>query len=687
MQYSAGTLVDGRYEIVSKIGVGGFGTVYEAKQAQLGRTVAIKFLHSLSLLESDALPRFEREAKAINLIKHKNIVAFYGYGVFEGTPYMVLELIKGESLQSLLSAGKPLGMRRSLDIVMQVIDGLECAHKNGIVHRDLKSTNILLTLDTNKREIVKIIDFGLAKLLPGNGQEGQKLTEAGLALGTCMYMSPEQCTGGIVDHRSDLYAIGCVLFQCLTGKVPFDVDSNVAAMYNHVNLPPPNLAEVDEVLSNQSELQGFLDTALAKEPDKRFQSAAEMKAALAHIQKELCLLPTQELPALIVPPGLRNKLKHTKPLHLVAAIAILLASSLTAIHLSKPSDNMNMVPQKTTTQHTSRDELDKLGSPSKLSAMQGLKAMNARQFSLAIRQFELAIKQNEQDKGLGWDTLTRTYGQLGECYTNFGNLAQAHATIRHALNERSKHIRPKEDEERWRNELRMGRLLTVQGQTNGAITFYRATLVSGKDKATTPDMNESGALLELAVLLNATNRPREAYELAAESLQGNPRQPFVQQLKITQGIAQRNLGHIAESEKILEEAMSASSTPASDEAVFYLAQSHYMNCDVEAAERALKKYENLSTTKNSLCAQLRIKAMRCALAVQKKHNAEINSKIRQISQDLETLTNPDEYTVRDVHQLIEILKANGYPEEAKSLATTFTQVIDRKFSTTARSAP
>lgn len=269
-----GELIDQRYEVVQVLGTGAFGTVYKARQPQFDRLVAVKVLHR-AIDNAEEVSRFEREAQAINTLKHRNIVAFYGFGVWNGAPYMVTELAHGENLFCVLSQTPQLERRRAIAIMQQVFSALSSAHQQGVIHRDLKPSNIILATTEDGSEIVKIIDFGLAKLLPGYGIPSQKLTETGFALGTVQYMSPEQCTGGIVDGRSDVYAAGCILYQCLTGRLPFEAAETVELMYQHLNAVARPLSEILPKDAMTEALQNFCDNCLSKEQDLRYASADE----------------------------------------------------------------------------------------------------------------------------------------------------------------------------------------------------------------------------------------------------------------------------------------------------------------------------------------------------------------------------------------------------------------------------
>jgi serine/threonine protein kinase len=280
-----GTTVDKKYEVQALLGAGGFGNVYQARQLQLERTVALKMMNETVPDDDTSRARFEREAIAVSGLKHRNIVLFYGYGTWNRAPYMVMELIRGESLDTLLRAGNPLPVELAISLVKQICEALACAHAHGVVHRDLKPSNIMLVKQDSGETIIKLIDFGLAKLLPGAALQSQKLTEVGIAVGSVLYMSPEQCRGKPADERSDIYAAGCILYQCLVGTPPFNADNSVAVMYQHLHQPASSLFETSSAeLSEYPALELLLGRAMAKNPDDRFQTVEEMLAELAAIK-------------------------------------------------------------------------------------------------------------------------------------------------------------------------------------------------------------------------------------------------------------------------------------------------------------------------------------------------------------------------------------------------------------------
>src|SRR5208282_2823318 len=262
----------GHYEILGPLGAGGMAEVYRARDTRLGREVALKFLPPEFAADPSRVQRFEREARAISLLNHPNILAVYDVGEHEGSPYLVTELLEGETLHRRLKHG-PLTQRKSVEYAQQVARGLAAAHERGVTHRDLKPENLFVTRDG----IVKILDFGLAKLSAGvnvdSALAGELATEMGATLGTVGYMSPEQVRGEPADHRSDIFSFGAVLYEMLSGQGAFDAPTGAERMVKILREDPPPLAlpqALDQVLRH----------CLEKSPDDRFHSARDLAFAL-----------------------------------------------------------------------------------------------------------------------------------------------------------------------------------------------------------------------------------------------------------------------------------------------------------------------------------------------------------------------------------------------------------------------
>jgi eukaryotic-like serine/threonine-protein kinase len=269
-----GNVLQGRYRILSKIASGAMGIVYQGERVQLGRPVAVKFLHPWIAAQKAFLSRFENEAKAMSRLAHPHCVSVIDFGI-EGAPYLVMDFVTGRTLRDVLLSG-PLALPRVFKIASQLLAGLAHAHAQGIVHRDLKPENLILSGEGGLEEHLRILDFGLAKL-----RDGPAMT-AGMAVGTPSYMSPEQSGGsGTVDARTDLYAVGVLLFEIFAGRKPFQSENVGELIFMHRESPPPLLRQVAPGSGYSEALESLLAKALSKLPEDRFQSAGEFAAALA----------------------------------------------------------------------------------------------------------------------------------------------------------------------------------------------------------------------------------------------------------------------------------------------------------------------------------------------------------------------------------------------------------------------
>jgi tRNA A-37 threonylcarbamoyl transferase component Bud32 len=269
----SGTVLDGRYRVIERIAEGAMGVVYRGERVKLGRAVAIKVLHESLPSELASRDRFELEAKAMARLEHPNCVAVIDFGLHDDKPFVVMELVRGTSLAELVAAGRFDAVRAGA-IMRQVLSGLAHAHELGIVHRDVKPANVMISEKTGLGEQVQLLDFGLARLTEG----ASKLT-AGIVIGTPNYMAPEQCRGEAIDARADLYACGVMLFEMLTGKKPFSADDPIAVVRKHLQDRPPTLASFAPDL-DLAELEPVVAKALAKVPGDRFATAAEMSRAI-----------------------------------------------------------------------------------------------------------------------------------------------------------------------------------------------------------------------------------------------------------------------------------------------------------------------------------------------------------------------------------------------------------------------
>jgi serine/threonine protein kinase len=275
-----GKKLGGRYEIEELLGQGGMSAVYKAMDPNLKRIVAVKMIHAHLSNDPGFVMRFEEEAAAVAKLRHPNIVQVYDFNHDDGTYYMVLEFVPGETLQDYLKRlnkdGRYLPTKQAIQFAANVSDAIDYAHQRGLIHRDIKPANVMI----NVQGEAILMDFGIAKIIGG-----QKHTATGAVVGTAMYMSPEQIKGEQPDRRTDIYSLGVTLFEMVSGHPPFEADSAMTLMMMHVNDPVPDLRRINPEVPDG--LVGIINKALAKNPDERYQTAAQMATALRNLQASL----------------------------------------------------------------------------------------------------------------------------------------------------------------------------------------------------------------------------------------------------------------------------------------------------------------------------------------------------------------------------------------------------------------
>ncbi len=287
-----GRTVANRYVIQSRIGSGGMGTVYRAVQSGLGRSVALKLLKDEVSWDPDTITRFHREAKAMSLLVHANTVRVFDFGqTTDGTLYLAMEFLEGDLLTRRIEREGGMSPPEAIKVAIQILSSLHEAHSKGIIHRDLKPDNILLTtVDGHTDEVVKVLDFGIAKVFEGDNQFDQLETQVGTVFGTPRYMSPEQAQGKPLDARSDIYSVGVLLYQMLTGLAPFRDEDAVVVMAKHIRDKPEPPVKVAPERRIPGSLNRAVLKALEKSADKRFQDAGAFIQAL-----QRCLNEAEEL--------------------------------------------------------------------------------------------------------------------------------------------------------------------------------------------------------------------------------------------------------------------------------------------------------------------------------------------------------------------------------------------------------
>jgi eukaryotic-like serine/threonine-protein kinase len=280
-----GTTLAEKYLIMSEIGRGGMSIVYKGKYMSGDRVVAIKMLHAQLADDLTSTKRFQLEAQAVSSLSHRNVVGVHEYGIApSGQPYIVMDFLVGESLADVIRRDNHIPERRAIGIISQACDALDHAHKKGVVHRDLKAGNIMLVSEEGNIDVVKVVDFGIAKLMPSSGQPTQNLTQTGEVFGSPIYMSPEQCVGQPLDARSDIYSMGVVLYEALTGYPPLMGNTIIETMQKHVKSKP---RAINKDLNVSKEMEAVVLKALEKDPDGRFDSMRSFGEALEHVGERL----------------------------------------------------------------------------------------------------------------------------------------------------------------------------------------------------------------------------------------------------------------------------------------------------------------------------------------------------------------------------------------------------------------
>jgi serine/threonine-protein kinase len=323
-----GEVVDGRYRLLEHLATGGMASVYRAEHVNNGSLAAIKVMHRALTENEEIAARFRREALAARSIRHPHVVSVWDIGRLpDGCIYMVQEYIPGQDLFVLLHRERPLAQARAVKIALQVSEALVSAHAAGVVHRDLKPDNIMLIEQDGDPDFVKVVDFGIAKMPV---RSGPALTAVGSVFGTPEYMAPEQARGAAVDHRTDLYTLGTVLYEMLAGRPPFMDEAFAKVLIGQMSEPPPPLQSTID-----AELAALVMQLLAKDPADRVQTAADLVERLRQIQSRLAAgicagVPDASLPA-PAPAVMAPSAKPTVPIGCIVAMAIVFIAAVIAI--------------------------------------------------------------------------------------------------------------------------------------------------------------------------------------------------------------------------------------------------------------------------------------------------------------------------------------------------------------------
>jgi serine/threonine protein kinase len=330
-----GQLVDDRYKILGSMASGSMGAVYKAERVPVGKLVALKFLHASFAKDTEFQTRFERETRVMSKLSHPNCVSVVDFGVWQGAPYIAMEYVTGTTLRALIDRG-PIPVGRALVLARQIAAGLAHAHAQGVVHRDVKPANIMISDEVGTGDHVRILDFGLARL---RGNVGRDATQTNVVVGTPNYMAPEQTIGGgTIDARTDIYACGVVLFEMISGERPFNAKDTMALLGMHRAAPTPKLKDRMNLMAGSADIpegvQELIEKAMAKSPDDRFQSAVALADAIEELvgsrtssEHKVPVIPmkrAQTDPAIVTPSMIESesgrvvttiKKERTEPVH------------------------------------------------------------------------------------------------------------------------------------------------------------------------------------------------------------------------------------------------------------------------------------------------------------------------------------------------------------------------------------
>jgi serine/threonine protein kinase len=347
-----GTVVDDCYEVLSVIGKGGMSVVYVARDTRLKKIVALKMMHPYMVANPLHMQRFRQEAEAASNLSHPNIITVHNFGLSKtGRPYLVMDYCSGMSLASLIAEKEHLEIERAVPVFIQIAGALAHAHEKGVIHRDLKPSNILLVDSQDQKDVVKVVDFGIAKILPKEGREAAELTHnTGKLFGSPLYMSPEQCRGEKPDARSDVYSMGCLMYESLMGTPSVRGNNALDILFKQVNEMPPSFSQSNPNLNLPPQLEAIVFKALAKNPSDRYQSMLALRSDLIKFQREYSRSVIDSVATKFKLNWLKRRIwkDSDKILFGAGAAALLivlgLAGWLTAVYISAATSPYSTVP-------------------------------------------------------------------------------------------------------------------------------------------------------------------------------------------------------------------------------------------------------------------------------------------------------------------------------------------------------
>jgi len=492
-----GAIFADKYHIVSLLGSGGMSAVYKARHSLMDRMVAIKILVASDVA---SLKRFQLEAKLVSSLKHHNIVTVFDFGISpQGQPFLVMDFLEGHSLEVEIGKFKHLTVLRSVSIFCQACDALYYAHKRDLIHRDLKPSNFMIVTEENE-DVLKLVDFGIAKHIAGEG-DGHKLTKPGMVMGSPVYMSPEQCLGRKLDQRSDIYSLGCVMYECLTGKPPLIGDTVVETLHKHVHEAPRSFASVNPAfISIPEQLENIVFKCLERDPDKRYPSMLELWTDLELFQNSLkpaTRITQTDLVAMKMPATLTsNPIEYVKENN--AGLILIVVSSILLTCVFSYSQLRPKLAEK---------------SQPEISYQQAKEAGNAAfgkaNYAEAAKHFKEASKAAEKFDAED-PRLSEALNDLGNMYFREDYYPEAEHAFKNALRLRTD-IFGKSSLPAAESMADLGMVYCVENKIAQAQQLLDDALAIRKANAGADSLAYADSLKDLAALYNKIGREKDAF--------------------------------------------------------------------------------------------------------------------------------------------------------------------------------